>query len=62
MIGTYEIFEKFCDGKLVYVERTGGLELAKMRFLSLTKASRRDYLIWDPTRGYEVVCRAAATA
>jgi hypothetical protein len=33
-----------------------------VRFFSLTQSSRREYLIWDPARGREVVLRAAAAA
>jgi len=62
MVGTYVIFEKFPDGKLVFVERTESLGQAKMRFFSLTLSSRREYLVWDPTRGHEVVLGAVATA
>jgi hypothetical protein len=57
MVGTYEIFEKFPNGQLVYVERTEGLEQAKMRFSFLTASSQREYLIWDPTSGYEVTVK-----
>lgn len=60
MVCTYEIFEKFPDGKLVFVEKTASLEQAKVRFFFLTLSSRRDYLVWDPTRGHEVALRGAA--
>jgi hypothetical protein len=62
MGGTYEIFEKSPDGRLVFVEQIESLEQAKVRFFSLTQSSRREYLIWDPARGREVVLRAAAAA
>jgi hypothetical protein len=62
MAGTYEIFEKFPDDKLVFVERAESLEQAKIRFFSLTFSSRREYLVWDPARGHEVVLRAVAHA
>jgi hypothetical protein len=62
MAGTYEIFEKFPDDKLVFVERAESLEQAKIRFFSLTFSSRREHLVWDPARGYEVVLWAAAHA
>lgn len=63
MLATYKIFEKFPDGTLAFVEKAENLERAKVRFLSLSAASsQREYLIWDATRGYEVVLRAAATS
>ena len=62
MLATYKIFEKFPDGTLAFVEKAENLERAKVRFLSLSASSQREYLIWDATRGYEVVLRAAATS
>ena len=57
---TYDIFEKLPDGKLLRVETVEGLDLAKMRFSFLTFSSPREYLVYDPARGCEVVLRAAA--
>ena len=61
MVNTYEIFERCPDEKLLFVQRVEGLQHAKMRFFFLTASSQREYLLWDPARGYEVVLRAAAT-
>jgi hypothetical protein len=62
MSGIYEIFEKLPDGNLVFVEKAEGLEQAKMRFFFLSMSSQREYLVWDPARGHEVVLRAVAHA
>jgi hypothetical protein len=62
MGGTYDIFEKLPDGKLMRVETVEGLDLAKMRFSFLTFSSQREYLVYDPVRGCEVVLRAEANA
>jgi hypothetical protein len=59
-MGGYKIFEKLPSGELVFVERAENLEQVKMRFLCLTASTRREYLIWDPAKGYEVFLRAAA--
>jgi hypothetical protein len=57
----YKIFEKFPDGQLVFVESVESLEEVEMRFLWLTANSQREYLIWDPAKGYEVALKRAAT-
>jgi hypothetical protein len=62
MGGMYEIYEKFPDGKLMFLEKAEGLEKAKMRFFILATDSQREYLVWDPSRGCEVALRARATA
>jgi hypothetical protein len=62
MSGVYEIFEKSPDGKLVFVEKAEGLEQAKIRFFFLALSSQREYVVWDPTRGHEVVLRTVAHA
>jgi hypothetical protein len=59
MLGTYVIFERFPDGKLVFVESTEGLEQAKLRFFHLSESSQRKFVIWDPARGHEVALTAA---
>ena len=60
MGGAYDVLEKLPGGKLLLVERVESLEQAKIRFLCLTLSSRREYLVYDATRGCAVVLRAAA--
>ncbi len=60
MSGIYEIFEKSPRGDLVFIERAEGLERAKQRFVFLTLASQREYMVWDPARGCEVLFRTEA--
>jgi hypothetical protein len=62
MGGTYEILEKLPGGTLLLVERAESLEHAKMRFLALNSPSGHDYIVYDPTRGCEVVLKARAAA
>jgi hypothetical protein len=62
MIATCVIFEKFPDGKLVFVESTEGLERAMQRVFHLSESSQRELVIWDPTRGGEVALTAAPSA
>jgi hypothetical protein len=59
---TYDILEKLPDGRLLRVETVESLEVAKMRFSFLTFSSEREYLVYDPMRGCEVVLRSAANA
>jgi len=60
--GTYDILEKLPGGALLLVERAESLEQAKMRFFTLTSSSRHEYLVYDSTRGCEVVLKARAAA
>lgn len=62
MAGPYKIFEKLPNGELVFVEKAENLEQAKMRFLSLSSASDREYLLWDTAKGYEVVFKSGTTS
>ena len=62
MSAVYEIFEKFPDGELVFVEKAEGLERAKTRFFFLAFSSQREYLVWDPARGQEIVLQTVAPA
>ena len=43
------------SGDLVFVEKADTLEQAKVRFFFLTLSSGREYLVWDQTRGCNVV-------
>ena len=60
MAGIYEIFEKLPGGQLTFVEKAEGLEKAKTRFFLLAFSSPREYMVWDPARGCEVLFRIAA--
>jgi hypothetical protein len=60
MGGTYAILEKLPDGTLLFIERAESLERAKMRLLALTSSSLHEYVVYDPTRGCEVVLKARA--
>ena len=60
MGGTYDILEKLPNGTLLFVEKAESLEQAKMRFFALTSSSRHEYIVYDPTRGCEVVLKARA--
>jgi hypothetical protein len=62
MGGTYDILEKLPDDTLLFVERAESLERAKMRFFALTSSSRREYIVYDLTRGCEVFLKAGAAA
>jgi hypothetical protein len=62
MGGTYDILEKLPNGTLLFVEKAESLEQAKMRFFALTSSSRHEYIVYDPTRGCEVVLKARAAA
>jgi hypothetical protein len=62
MAGTYEIFERVPNGTLAFVEKADGLETAKTRFFCLSVSSQREYLVWDPARGCEVILKVTATA
>ena len=62
MGGTYDILEKLRNGTLLFVEKAESLEQAKMRFFALTSSSRHEYIVYDPTRGCEVVLKARAAA
>jgi hypothetical protein len=62
MGGTYDILERLPDDTLLFVERAESLERAKMRFFALTSSSLHKYVVYDPTRGCEVVLKARAAA
>jgi hypothetical protein len=62
MGGTYDIFEKLSDGKLLWIERAESLERAKMRFFALSSSSRHEYVVYDKTRGCKVGLKARAAA
>jgi hypothetical protein len=60
MGGTYDIWEKLPDGKLLWIERAESLEQATMHYFSLTLSSRHEYLVYDSTRCCEVILKARA--
>ena len=62
MGGTYDILQKLPNDTLLFVERAESLERAKMRFFALTSSSLHEYVVYDPTRGCEVVLKARAAA
>jgi hypothetical protein len=59
MRSLYHILERLPDGKLLRIETVDSLEQAKLRFSSLTLCSRRQYLVYDPTRGREIALLAS---
>jgi len=60
MGGTYDILEKLPNGTFLLIERAESLEQAKMRFFALSSSSRHEYVVYDSTRGCEVVLKARA--
>jgi hypothetical protein len=62
MGGTYDILEKLPNDTFLFVERAESLERVKMRFFALTSSSRREYMVYDKTRGCEVFLKAGAAA